>query len=113
MDTFTNGQILVIAPTDKQIDVMNSERFGQELNDLFDGEHDVIMDLKNVIFLDSSALGKLVLFLRKIRESRRNLVFCNMTDAVAVLFRMVRLAQIATTVPTLSEAFESLGAKAQ
>jgi len=110
MDSFIHGRVCVITPAYRQIDVMNSDRFSTELEERFDGEHDVILDLSKVLFLDSSALGKIVTFLRAIREARREMVFCGMNDAVTVLFRMVRLSQIAKSVPTLREAFDALGA---
>ncbi len=113
MESYITGRVCVITPTDKQIDVMNSDRFARELGERFDGEHDIVLDLHKVLFLDSSALGKIVVFLRTVREARRNIAFCGMNDAVTVLFRMVRLTQIATAVPTLPEALAAVGAPAE
>ena len=103
------GNITIITPNAKQIDVMNSDDFGAQLLDAIKGSADCVLDLRNVLFIDSSGLGRIISALRTFNDSRHKLVICGMTDAVALLFRMVQLAQIATLSANRDEALSLLG----
>lgn len=110
MHTETLRDIAIITPTAKQIDVMNSDDFGSRLEAALTGSKKYVLDLRNVLFLDSSALGRIVSALRAANEAGDRLVICGMTEAVAILFTMVRLSQIATLVPDRDAAIAALDA---
>lgn len=55
-------------------------------------EPDVIaINCANIEFIDSSALGILVHYLKVLKEQNRNLVFYNLSDAVHNVFRLTKL----------------------
>lgn len=97
-----------ITPEMKQIDITNATTFGQEMGRLLDGDYDFILNLENINFMDSSGLGKVIEAIRKTKDSGKKLVFCNIKDAVKVLFSMVNLSQIAVLCDTLDDAEEEL-----
>jgi anti-sigma B factor antagonist len=102
--------ITIVTPTARQIDVMNSDDFGARLAAALTGSRKFALDLRNVLFVDSSALGKIVSALRAANERGDALVICGMGEAVALLFKMVRLSQIATLAADRDEAVATLEA---
>lgn len=110
MQTETIRDITVVTPTARQIDVMNSDDFGAKLAAAMTGSRKYVLDLRNVLFIDSSALGKIVSALRAANDRGDALVICGMGEAVALLFKMVRLSQIATLATDRDEAISRLEA---
>lgn len=110
MQTETIRDITVVTPTARQIDVMNSDDFGAKLAAAMTGSRKYALDLRNVLFIDSSALGKIVSALRAANDRGDALVICGMGEAVALLFKMVRLSQIATLATDRDEAISRLEA---
>ena len=109
MQTERIENITIITPDSKQIDVMNSVTFGSQLLEAIGQTDDCILDLRNVLFIDSSGLGRIIGVLRIFNDSRRKFVICGMTDAVSLLFRMVQLSQIATLAPDRDSALILVG----
>jgi anti-sigma B factor antagonist len=109
MQTEKINDIKIITPIGKQIDIMNSDDFGTSLAAEIRDSKKCILDLRNIMFLDSSALGKIVSALRTVNESGGTLVICGMAEAVALLFKMVRISQIATLASDRDEALSLLG----
>lgn len=106
------GKIRVVTPETAQIDVMNANEFGTKLMQALDEGASCILDLQNVIFLDSSALGRIVIALRNCKMQGRHFIICGATEAVALLFKMVRLAQIADILPDRETALARLNGEA-
>ncbi len=106
------GGTTVFTPAMKQIDIMNSEEFGALLLEAVGSDGDCVIDMRNVLFLDSSGLGKIVSALRAVNGSSRRIVLCGMSEAVSLLFRMVQLSQIATFAPDVDAALVLLGVSA-
>ena len=104
MEITKTGNITVITPENKQVDVTNAREFGEELSRLIEPSQKYILNMGKVAFLDSSGLGKIISCLRQASESNSTLVLCNMNQAVRVLFDMVRLNQIAKIFETDSQA---------
>ena len=100
------GKTRIITPQTAQIDVMNANEFGSKLMQALGEGSSCILDLHNVVFLDSSALGRIVIALRTCKTQGRHFILCGATEAVALLFKMVRLSQIADIVPDRQTALE-------
>ena len=108
MNIEKSGDICILFPEISQVDVTNSVEFGRQLSEALGGAKRFILDLDNVSFMDSSGLGCIISTLRTVNEEKKNLVICNINDAVRVLFEMVRLSQIAVLVKTREEALVKL-----
>jgi len=100
--------LTVITPEKKQIDVTNANDFGNQLSDAVENGTRFILNLREVTFMDSSGLGKIISALRKCNEKGHTMVICHVSDAVRVLFDMVRLSQIADLYETLADAEKAL-----
>ena len=95
MEITKNGDISILTPDYKQVDVTNAREFGEELSNLIQPTQKYILNLQKIAFLDSSGLGKIISALRKASENNSSLALCSANQAVRVLFDMVRLSQIA------------------
>ncbi|PSN15042.1 sulfate transporter [filamentous cyanobacterium CCT1] len=86
--------VQVIEPTGI-LDSTKAEAFRQSVEDLLQSGADVILvDLKNITFIDSSGLGTLVVLLKKIRGLNRTLCICSMNDQVKMLFELTSMDRV-------------------
>ena len=85
----------VIIPEGK-IDITNSNELKQKLLTLFDdGYSEIVIDFTNVSSIDSSGLGKLLLFQKKLKERQGELTIINITsEYVSKMFKMIHLQKV-------------------
>jgi len=109
MTVDVNDKVCIVTPEMKQIDVNNSQIFSKDLKDIIlRNKAAFILDLQNIGFIDSSGLGAIVSVLRDLNGLGGKMVLCNAAPAVEVLFKMVRLSQIAEIYKTKDDALFSL-----
>lgn len=86
---------VVIKPVGN-IDFSNSQELKDELLELFEQEYKkVIMDFSEVESIDSSGLGKLLLFHKKLKEKEGTLVIRNVeSDYIKNMFEMIHLNKV-------------------
>jgi anti-sigma B factor antagonist len=68
------------------------------------GHHDIVVDMENVDFLDSTGLGVLVGGLKKVRAENGSMQLVCGQDRLLKIFRITGLAQVFTIHATLDEA---------
>ncbi|MEM9162296.1 MAG: STAS domain-containing protein [Cyanobacteria bacterium P01_F01_bin.4] len=86
--------VQVIEPTGI-LDSINGETLRQQVNDLLEADAGVLLiDLKEITFVDSSGLGALVSVLKKVRASEREMHICSINDQVRMLFELTSLDQV-------------------
>lgn len=85
----------VVTPGER-IDITNSDDFKENLLSLYDeGYKDITIDFKEVIGIDSSGLGKLLLFQKKLKERNGKLKIVNVNnDYVKKMFKMIHLNKV-------------------
>ncbi len=66
--------------------------------------YNLIVDLTQVSFIDSSGLGALIAWFKMANQQQGNLVFCGMTDHVRKVVGYAKLDKIFTIVDTMDEA---------
>ncbi|KGF73834.1 hypothetical protein DO97_10615 [Neosynechococcus sphagnicola sy1] len=80
--------------------ILDSSKANQLRRDIGDivasGVDTVLMDLREVPFMDSSGLGALVSALKTIRAAGGELYICSITDQVKMLFEMTRMDRVFT-----------------
>ncbi|MGF7186307.1 anti-sigma B factor antagonist [Desulfitispora alkaliphila] len=93
--TRKNNNEATITP-DGKIDISNSHELKQNLLTLYDeGVSNITIDFTNVISIDSSGLGKLLLFQKKLKERNGELRVVNITsDYVKKMFTMIHLDKV-------------------
>lgn len=77
------------------LDSTKAEYFRQAINQLLAEEADVILiNLKDVTFVDSSGLGTLVVVLKQVRSLNRKLCLCSINDQVKMLFDLTSMDKV-------------------
>ncbi|MBF2067944.1 MAG: STAS domain-containing protein [Calothrix sp. C42_A2020_038] len=77
------------------LDAAKSQAFRQEIARIVeDGAKIVLVDLKNVTFMDSSGLGALVLAFKTLRASNSKLVLCSINEQIRILFELTGMDKV-------------------
>lgn len=67
----------------------------REISDILSAGGEVILiDLKNVTFIDSSGLGALVAAMQSVRKANAKLFICSINDQVRMVFELTRIDRI-------------------
>jgi anti-sigma B factor antagonist len=61
---------------------------------LEEGAEIVLVDLKDITFIDSSGLGTLVVLLKKARSLNRSFCICSINDQVRMLFELTSMDRV-------------------
>jgi anti-anti-sigma factor len=98
---------VIIELMEEKLMSTNAPKFKSELAILgAEGYRNVIINLKNVQFVDSSGLSALLLANRMCNESRGTLALCHLGSQVQSLLKISQLEDILNVFPTLSEAVD-------
>ncbi len=77
------------------LDSTKAEEFRLTVEQLLEDGADVILvDLKDITFIDSSGLGTLVVLLKKVRSLKRQLYICSINDQVRMLFELTSMDRV-------------------
>ena len=89
-----NPEVRVMQPSGR-LDVTNVDQFRREVIDISASKPKfLLIDLKDISFMDSSGLGALVAALKTIRNSGGELALCSPTDQVQMLFDLTSMGTI-------------------
>lgn len=100
--------IAVLFIREDRLDANNSEELKAELRRLFDsGTKDLIIDLKEVLFIDSSGLGVMVSGYKNASILHGSLKLTNLQSQVKSMFELTRLHRVFDIFPTVDDALQS------
>lgn len=89
-----SSKIRVIQPVGI-LDGTQAIRFRQEITQfLQDGADVIVIDFKDVTFMDSSGLGALVLSLKTVRSAGAKLFLCSINDQISMLFQLTSMDRV-------------------
>ncbi|MFM7469943.1 MAG: STAS domain-containing protein [Nodosilinea sp. LVE1205-7] len=89
-----NLNVKVIAPAGI-LDGTRAEYFRKTIDEaLLEGAEVILIDLKDITFIDSSGLGVLVILLKQVRGFNRQLCLCSINDQVKMLFELTSMDQV-------------------
>lgn len=89
-----NPDVKVVQPTGL-LDGSKANQVRREINDCLEaGAEIVLLDLKDVTFIDSSGLGSLVSALKTVRSSGAKLFICSISDQVRILFELTSMDRV-------------------
>jgi anti-sigma B factor antagonist len=92
-----------------EIDLFTAPELKQVITEVIEnGERRVAIDLSEVSFLDSTALGVLIGAVKRLRSRGGALAVINTDSSIAKTFEITGLDQIFTIVATRAEALEAL-----
>jgi anti-sigma B factor antagonist len=88
------GQLLIVKPMEKRLDADTSREFKERMGVLIkSGEDQLLLNLAEVQFIDSSGLGTLLSILRNLGE-KGSLILCGINENVMTLFRLTRINRV-------------------
>ncbi|WP_106743756.1 STAS domain-containing protein [Yoonia maritima] len=103
-----NDEITVIRPGVERLTAVNAREFKDEVSTLIEqGAYQLVIDFKDVSFLDSSGLGVLVGILKKV-GSRGELTVCSLGASIEQMFRISRMDRVFTSYPNAEIAVQSM-----
>ncbi len=90
-----NGDRVIVSPVG-EIDFTNSQELKDSLLDLYeDGYTEITVDFSEVDSIDSSGLGKLLLFHKKLKEKDGKLNIQNIeSEYISNMFEMIHLHKV-------------------
>ncbi len=102
------GNVVIVYPSGR-MDVHLSAEIETELNRIIQKETDshLLINLKDVEYTSSSGLRIFVSTMRILKEQRRMLALCNMSNAVKKIFEVVELMDMFDIYDTEEEALKS------
>ena len=106
--TSSETNITIVRPGVERLTAVNAKVFKNEISELIDqGADHLIIDFKQVKFLDSSGLGALVGVLKKI-GNRGELSVCGLNSDVAQMFHICRMDRVFTIYPDVQMTLQSM-----
>ncbi len=103
----TDG-VTVLFVREDRLDANNSEELKTELRRIFDnGTKDLIIDLKEILFIDSSGLGVLVSGYKNASILHGSLKLSNLQSQVKSMFELTRLHRVFDIFTTVDDALQS------
>lgn len=100
----------IVRPTTDRLDIEVAGEFRTMLLSLIDqGHRHLVVDLKDVMFIDSSGLGALVSALKTIKRGSGSgdVRLARVQPPVVSLLEIIRLNRVFTSYPTVEQAIQS------
>jgi anti-sigma B factor antagonist len=89
-----NGTLTVIKPLERRLDADSSRDFKEQMAEIIrQGQNQILLNLAEVQFIDSSGLGTLLSLVRQLGE-QGNLMLCGVAGSVMSLLRLTRLNRV-------------------
>ncbi|SDM18351.1 STAS domain-containing protein [Halarsenatibacter silvermanii] len=81
---------------EESIDLANAEKLEEKFNEIIKKDiHNIILDMKDTVDIDSMAAGKILFIHKKMREKGGNMVIENVTsDNIKDIFDMINLDEV-------------------
>lgn len=77
------------------LDGRQATEFRQQISQIVENNVDiVVIDFKDVTFMDSSGLGALVLSLKTVRSAGAKLLLCSINDQISMLFELTSMDRV-------------------
>lgn len=108
LKTEEKNEVVVIYVKEERLDAHNSGDLKSEMQKLFqEGKKNVLVDLKDVRFIDSSGLGALVSGFKNAISNQGNLKLSTLQPQVKSMFELTRLHRVFEIFASSSEALEN------
>jgi anti-anti-sigma factor len=88
-------QEIKVFPLKGTLDATKAQEFRQRISEIIEsGAKIVLVDFKDVTFMDSSGLGALVLAFKALRAADSKLVICSINEQVRILFELTGMDKV-------------------
>ncbi len=100
--------VSIISVREERVDAHNSDELKDKLKILFDtGSKNILVDLRDVRFIDSSGLGALVSGYKSAISHQGTLKLSTLQPQVKSMFELTRLHRVFDIYPTIEDAMDS------
>lgn len=96
--------VAIVTLTGAQLDASSTEEFKREIAPVLEEHGQVIFNLGQLGFIDSSGLGALLSCLRHLQARGGDLKLCSVSKSVRALFELVRMHKVFHIFNTQEEA---------
>ena len=108
LKTEQSGSVTILTVREERLDAHNSEELKAAMIGLFEsGTKNLLVDLKEVRFIDSSGLGVLVSGFKNASTRQGSIKLCSLQSQVRSMFELTRLHRVFDIYQTVDEALES------
>ena len=98
------GEVLIVKPMESSLDAYSATSFRERMADYIqEGNRQIVLDLSEVNFLDSTGLGAIVSSLKRL-EGNGTMVICHAGEMVMDVFRLTRMDRVFPIVGSSEEA---------
>jgi anti-sigma B factor antagonist len=101
------GDVIVVMLAGAQLDASSVGEFKRDIAQVLEEHAQVIFDLSQLGFVDSSGLGSLLACLRQVQARGGDLKLCGMSKSVRALFELVRMHRLFHIFDTQEEALRA------
>lgn len=107
IDQYKEDRVTVVTVHEKRLDAASAVSFKDQVARIIqDGETDLVLDLSNVEFIDSSGLGALVSVLKTLGRSG-SLAISGLQKSAEQIFKLTRMDTVFTIYPSVDAAVEA------
>jgi anti-sigma B factor antagonist len=100
LEDVPEGDCLVVSLKEKRLDAVIAASFREALVERIDqGQRNIVLDMTDVNFMDSSGLGAVVFILKHLGHKGR-LHICGVTPGVMAVLRLTRMDRVLKTFET-------------
>ena len=104
----TKENDIAIVAVEGEIDVETSPQLRERFDELLaQGEHNFVIDLTGVDFIDSSGLAAFVRLFKRVRIGEGDVKLCGLRPEILKIFELTRLNRVFDIFDTRAEAVES------
>jgi anti-sigma B factor antagonist len=102
------NNVSIISVREERVDAHNSDELKDKLKNLFEtGSKNILVDLRDVRFIDSSGLGALVSGYKNAITHQGTLKLSTLQPQVKSMFELTRLHRVFDIFPTTEDAMDS------
>ena len=104
-----NDLYYILTPKEEKIDSVLAPSLKADLITFeVEGAKNIILDLQNVMFMDSSGLSAMLVGNRTFREKNSAFVICNVSEHITKILKISKLDTVLNIIPTRQEAIDSI-----
>ncbi len=109
------GDVAILTPAGERLEASNAKEFKGNTEPFLVPNSKVVFDMSHVRFVDSTGLGTMVSFLKRLKAEGGDLKLYGLSPSVRKLFELVRVDKIIDIYDTKDEtlsAFQEIGISA-
>lgn len=108
LENTTEQDVFVLKPLEKRVDARCASDFKRKISDVIEsGESQIVIEMGEVEFIDSSGLGAIVSGL-KLMGDRGEIAICSVKDTVMSMFKLTRMDKVFQIFPDKEQALTAL-----